>query len=200
MKYTKKFIYNKVNEIYKLGDGSMLVTTEQRTKVFKLFATLSGQKIERNDVHLEIYDFFKDFVTTGKKHRWLNNVIYCPHRSARNERIIFNHRVKYFTGKNKNIVSKHPYMVSSEMEERERALKLAREFLTNKIDNYIKVPFLGSNHLYFCSPNFGFKDYNKIMTCDINTNKIFCKKISIICRLSFKKRTGKDYITDVFKM
>lgn len=108
MNYTKKFIYNKVNEIYKLGDGSMLVTTEQRTKIFKLFANLSGQKIEQKKVHNEIYDFFKDFVNTGKKHRWLNNVIFCPNRIARNERIIFNHRLKYFTGKNKNIVSLHP--------------------------------------------------------------------------------------------
>lgn len=199
MKYTKQFIYNKVNEIYKLSKDS-IVTTSQRTKVFKLFVSLSGQKIERNDVHNEIYNFFKDFVTTGRKYRWLNNVIYYPHRSAKNERIIFNHRLKYFTGKNKNIISLHPCMVGSESEMRERALKLTREFLTNKIDNYTKIPLLGTNHLYFCSAKFGFKDYNKIMTCDINLNKIFCKKISIICRLSFKKRTGFDYVTDLLKL
>lgn len=199
MNYTKEFIYNKVNEIYKTGDGSMLVTTEQRTKIFKLYANLSEQKIERKDVHNEIYDFFEDFVNTGKKHRWLNNVIYTPHRSARNERIIFNHRVKYFSGKNKNIISLHP-CICSERERMEQALKLSREFLTNEINNYSKIPLLGKNHLYFCHPNFKFNDYNKIMTCDINLNKTFCEKIVFICRCSFKKRTGIDYVTDVLKL
>lgn len=200
MNYTKKFIYNEVNKIYKLGDCSMLATTEQRTKIFKLFADLSGQKIERKNVHNEIYNFFGDFVNTGKKHRWLNNIIYIPHRSAKNERIIFNHRIKYFTGKNKNIVSLHPYMVDNDNKRRELALKLTREFLTNKIDNYTKVPLLGKNHLYFCSPNFRFKDYNKIMVCDINLNKTFCEKITFICRCSFKKRTGIDYVTDSLEL
>ena len=91
-------------------------------------------------------------------------------------------------------------MVDNDNKRRELALKLTREFLTNKIDNYTKVPLLGKNHLYFCSPNFRFKDYNKIMVCDINLNKTFCEKITFICRCSFKKRTGIDYVTDSLEL
>lgn len=170
MSYTKKFIYNKVNEIYKLNKSS-LPTDFQRTKVFKLFAILTGEKIEYKRIHHEIYDFFEPFVKSSKKHRWLNNIIFSDIHKRRNyEKIKYNNQ---FT--------------------RQQALKLTREFLTNEISNYSKVPFFCFSYLYFCHPNYKHYDYNKIRTCKLNENRAFCESLRDICLKSYKKRTGFEF-------
>jgi len=190
MNYTNKFIYNKVNEIYKLNKSS-LPTDSQRTNVFKLFTNLSGEKIEHKRIHLEIYNFFKAFVKTGKKHRWLNNIIYSDIHEKRNNEIIYNHKQKYFIPHN-NLFSPNPRKYNNQIE-KERALKLTREFLTNEITNYTKVPFFCFNHLYFCHPNYKHYDYNKVRTCELNINYKFCDTIRNICIRSYKKRTGIEF-------
>ena len=57
------------------------------------------------------------------------------------------------------------------------ALAMLRRLLTEKLGNYTKVPMMGHTHLYFCSPVYGHADYNKVMTCNIEGNEIFCKKV-----------------------
>lgn len=46
--------------------------------------------------------------------------------------------------------------------------------LSREIDNYTKRPVLGINHLYFCSPVYGHKDYNKYVMLPIKGNEKFC--------------------------
>ena len=164
-------------------------TDFQRTKVFKLFANLSGEKIEHKRIHQEIYNFFKSFVKTGKKHIWLNNIIYSDIHEKRNYEKIFNHKQKYYFIPNNNIFSPNPCKYNDQIE-RERALKLTREFLTNEISKYSKVPFFGFHHLYFCHTIYKHHDYNKVRTCELNKNYKFCLTIRNICFRSYKKRTG----------
>lgn len=60
---------------------------------------------------------------------------------------------------------------------RSEALIMLRRLLTEKHGNYTKVPILGHTRLYFASPVYGHSDYNKVRTCAIEGNEIFCNKI-----------------------
>lgn len=44
-------------------------------------------------------------------------------------------------------------------------------------ENYMKRPMLGHTHLYFCSPVYGFHDYNKWCAIEIKGNEEFCNKV-----------------------
>jgi len=57
------------------------------------------------------------------------------------------------------------------------ALECLRELLTNPVSSYTKVPMKGHTHLYFCSPVYGHRDYNKVMTCELNGNEAFVTQI-----------------------
>lgn len=72
------------------------------------------------------------------------------------------------------------------------ALKMLRSLLTENPSNYTKVPMIGKTHLYFCSPSFGHKDYNKVMTCIIEGNEDFVNKIVNIGEKFMAKHFSKE--------
>ncbi len=43
--------------------------------------------------------------------------------------------------------------------------------------NYAKRPMMGHTHLYFCSPVYGHRDYNKWCALPIEGNEAFCEKV-----------------------
>lgn len=57
------------------------------------------------------------------------------------------------------------------------ALQMLRRLLTEEPSNYTKIPIMGHTNLYFCSPVYGHHDYNKVLTCKIEGNEDFVKKI-----------------------
>ena len=69
------------------------------------------------------------------------------------------------------------------------ALKMLRQLLTEESWSYTKVAFIGHTHLYFCSPEYGHADYNKVRTCKIEGNEEFVKKIVELSHRIYKKKS-----------
>ena len=67
------------------------------------------------------------------------------------------------------------------------ALAMLRRLLTENPSNYTKVPMMGHTHLYFCSPSYGHADYNKVRTCAIEGNEVFCEKVCEIAKRHIDK-------------
>lgn len=51
---------------------------------------------------------------------------------------------------------------------REKALKMLRRLYTEPLSTHSKIANFGRTNLYFCSPIYGHKDYNKVCTCPLN--------------------------------
>jgi len=71
---------------------------------------------------------------------------------------------------------------------KEVALRMLRRLAEEDYSSYSKVPMLGHEHLYFCSTGYGFKDYNKVRTCEIKGNEEFCKKVVEIGNRIYQKK------------
>ena len=52
-----------------------------------------------------------------------------------------------------------------------------KEQCQDPTSNYAKRPILGHTHLYFCSPVYGHKDYNKWCALPIEGNEAFCEAV-----------------------
>ena len=64
------------------------------------------------------------------------------------------------------------------MERKHEILAYLKEMITRGFDNYTKVAMLGHTQLYFCSPAYGHKDYNKWSTgLKIEGNEKFINKV-----------------------
>ena len=58
-----------------------------------------------------------------------------------------------------------------------KAISMLKRLNDEPLSSYSKIPIFGANTLYFCSPSFGMKDYNKVRCCDIERNRKFCEKV-----------------------
>ena len=59
--------------------------------------------------------------------------------------------------------------------------------LERRFGKYAKKPFLGETHLYFCSPMFGLRDYNKWRSISIKGNEKLC---DLLIRIADKYSTA----------
>lgn len=69
------------------------------------------------------------------------------------------------------------------------ALEMLRRLLTEDSFFYTKVAMMGHTHLYFCSPEYGHSDYNKVRTCKIEGNEDFVEKVVNLSHRIYKKKT-----------
>lgn len=58
-----------------------------------------------------------------------------------------------------------------------KAISMLKRLNDEPLSSYTKIPIFGANTLYFCSPSYGMKDYNKVRCCDIERNRKFCEKV-----------------------
>lgn len=153
MKFTKKAIVTELKKIYKAQD---------RTALFKFYHDVTGERGFSNDWNPKMRNFFKPFCTSEKMRRvisalcetkWLKEV-----RNNNYDRI----HLEFFGERPR------PNLAEVTRRERARALKMLRRLYGEQVTNYTKVPMFGFNHLYFCSPSYGHKDYNKVRTCLLN--------------------------------
>lgn len=72
---------------------------------------------------------------------------------------------------------------------RQKALEMLRRLLTEDSWHYTKVAMMGHTHLYFCSPEYGHSDYNKVCTCKIDSNESFVKKVIELSHRIYVKKT-----------
>jgi hypothetical protein len=68
------------------------------------------------------------------------------------------------------------------------ALGMLRRLWEEEITSYTKVPMFGFTRLYFCSPDYCHKDYNKVRTCEIKGNEEFCKKVVELGKRIYQKK------------
>lgn len=61
--------------------------------------------------------------------------------------------------------------------EKHQVIAALKKFISNPASNYAKQPMYGFTHLYFCSPVYGHKDYNKWMAIPIKGNERFCELV-----------------------
>lgn len=72
------------------------------------------------------------------------------------------------------------------MERKHKILEYLKEMISREHDSYTKVAMLGHTQLYFCSPAYGHKDYNKWSTgLKIEGNEKFINKVIAISNRAF---------------
>lgn len=153
MKFTKKAIIAELKVIYKAQD---------RTALFMFYHELTGKHGESTSWNAPMRNLFESFCTSEKMRRvisalcetkWLKEVRNNNYDRAHLE----------FYGERP-----HPGIAEITRRERDSALKMLRRLYEEPVTNYTKVPMFGMTHLYFCSPSYGHKDYNKVRTCLLN--------------------------------
>jgi hypothetical protein len=73
---------------------------------------------------------------------------------------------------------------------KEVALDMLRRLWNESVSSYSKVPMFGFTRLYFCSPDYGHDDYNKVRACEIKGNEEFCKKVVELGERIYQKKVA----------
>ena len=139
------------------------------TEIFRLYSQIYGGKVER----MAVLEFIKKYAPSQKVSK---NAYYIAYAKNANKPIQADQDLKSIAWKVAN--AKH----------------LAIEALKENIDiwrncpayvrrPYAKRPIMGNTHLWFCSPIYGFSDYNKWRAMPIEGNERFCETI---CKLADK--------------
>lgn len=133
-----------------------------QTKVWYLTAV----KLGRTPTQKEVYDLIKEVASTIRDERKAYSIAYDSQRKQRFEAAEL--MAWYKRG---------AYGQYKDDHYRNEALIMLRRLHDENHGNYTKVPMMGHTHLYFCSQSYGHADYNKVRTCAIEGNEIFCKKV-----------------------
>ena len=137
------------------------------TEIFRLYHQLYGGKVTEKDV----YTFIDEFITSDRTYRKIhtevfNTLHHCKSIDAL-QRLDQSRKSCDFSEKN----AKH------------FAAQALREEISRGLDGYTKRPIMGFTHLYFASPFYGHRDYNKWRSVEIKGNERFCE---IMCKLADK--------------
>ena len=134
------------------------------TEIFRLYFQIYGGKVERTDV----FKFIKKYAPSQKVSRNAYNIAYAKNS---NKPISTDQTRKAIAWKAAN--AKH------------LAIEALKEHIEVWKTNpaYAKRPMMGNINLWFCSPVYGFSDYNKWMSMPIEGNERFCETI---CKLADK--------------
>lgn len=113
--------------------------------------------------YLEVYKWASDFATSNK----MDSLLYDLLRNASH----YKHRS---FGGDKYCYAKHGIY---EPLEKHHIVNYMLEQCKDVKSNYAKRPMMGHTHLYFCSPVYGHRDYNKWQSLPIKGNERFCELV-----------------------
>lgn len=131
------------------------------TKIFQLVHIINGGKINSRDV----IHFVHEYAPSDKVWDDIWRGIHCtPNREQKYRNFC---RETEFNERNK----------------RHLAMQHLREEIARGTDRYTKRPMMGITHLYFASPIYKHRDYNKFAAMEIKGNERFCE---VICKLADK--------------
>lgn len=134
------------------------------TEIFRLYSQIYGGKVER----MAVLEFIKKYAPSQKVSK---NAYYIAFAKNTNKPVSTEQTLKSLAWQAAN--AKH---IATE------ALKENIEiWRTNPA--YAKRPMMGNTHLWFCSPVYGFSDYNRWRAMPIEGNERFCETI---CKLADK--------------
>lgn len=149
-KFTKKYIQS-------------VIRTEDRTKIYRLYVLMNGNE-NAKDKYMFRYSvalFIAEYAPTKKIARRSNKIAVPTYPSWKSD--LYINRNKF---------------------ERENPKHIAMDYLRFQMslpfDSHTKLPLMGKTHLYFASPYYGHKDYNKSQFLPIEGNERFCE---LICRV-----------------
>ncbi len=130
------------------------------TEIFRLYHKIYGGKVEKSGV----YRFIQQFAPT-------NRVYDAAYRLA------------YPVKQREAWEETRKAIAFQKQNEKHIAIECLRENIARGLDGYTKRPIMGMTHLYFASPVYQHKDYNKWRSVEIKGNERFCE---VICRLADK--------------
>jgi hypothetical protein len=78
---------------------------------------------------------------------------------------------------NKHDMTRLAAETTSNVFPKSRIIAYLKEQIKDTDSPYVKRPILGQTGLYFCSPLYGHRDYNKTRVCDIKGNERFCELV-----------------------
>ena len=134
------------------------------TEIFRIYVQMYGGKVDR----LSVMRFIQKYAPSQKVSELAYYIAFVKNT---NKPIPTDQAIKSFAWKKAN--EKHLAI---------EALKKHIEiWKTNAA--YAKRPMMGNTHLWFCSPVYGFSDYNKWRAMPIEGNERFCETI---CKLADK--------------
>lgn len=137
------------------------------TEIFRLYHQIYGGKVTADDV----YTFIDEFITSLRTYRKIHTEVFdtLHHYKSIDDPQRLDQSRKAWDFREKN--AKH------------LAVQALREEIARGLDGYTKRPIMGRTHLYFASPVYGHRDYNKWRSIEIKGNEHFCE---VICRLADK--------------
>lgn len=134
-----------------------IIRTMNSTKIYALYAQIYGGKVIDSDV----CRFIKMFAPTQALERAAYDLtIGQAHIRRIKESYVFRNEREY---RKANI--KH------------EVIEYFKEQIRDVNSPYAKKPMMGHTHLYFCSPIYGHRDYNKWQAMEIRGNEKFCETI-----------------------
>lgn len=161
VKITKKYIVANLKDIYKKRD---------RTRLFKFYYDMTGVHGESNGFNFYMQNFLKRYCSSEKMKRVISSL--CETKGVAEK------RKHEFERSFLVSLGKRPEPSFSERQRRERAIALImlRRLYVEPLTSYSKIAMFGMTRLYFCSPIYGHKDYNRVSTCLLlNGNLIYDK-------------------------
>lgn len=143
------------------------------TEIWHLCALNLGRRPEQNDV----YNLIKSYAKTCRDAKKAYLFAYASTNKKKREREDLEQWFKKGAMKQYD----NAYYKTE-------ALSMLRQLITEPISTYSKAPIMGYTRLYFASPQYGHKDYNKHRTVTIKGNEEFCKKIMDISKKFLAKK------------
>ena len=144
----------KICALYKKLYGTIPTQTRQAEGSESTFTCLYG---------FEMYEWAKNFATSNK----MDNKLYLLLDRA-------SHHCNRSLYEDKYCHSKHG---AYEPLEKQKIVNYMLKECKDVKSNYAKRPMMGHTHLYFCSPVYGHRDYNKWQALPIKGNERFCELV-----------------------
>lgn len=130
------------------------------TDLCKCFVKCTGLKYNR----FEAENFFATFTRSKKQYKRMESVLY--NAEGKHSRCIYEYD-KYFG-------------------RRWQCVETLKRNIRDGLTNDTKVPVLGYTHLYFVSPVYGHRDYNKWCALPIKGNEKFCETLIKLAKKYFE--------------
>lgn len=149
MKQKKKITKKEIERVLRTLDS---------TQIFRMFHRIHGVIPSRMDV----YYFIQNNAPSMRVYRSAYRIAFNPKNQDR--RILIE----------RECILRHGLYQG---DARKWVVDYLKEQCQNPSSNYAKRPMMGHTHLYFCSPVYGHRDYNKRRALPIEGNERFCQLV-----------------------
>lgn len=137
-----------------------ILRTMDKTQIFRLYYQICGY-VDRSD----LFHFILTYAPSNRVRNAAYGIAYKTYNLQHSED------------------ESRKYLEFVEANKYQQAVKKFKEYAQDPKSPYTKRPMMGQTHLYFASPVYRFRDYNKWEVMPIKGNERFCETI---CKLADK--------------